>query len=133
MAYHVPLPQGILDLQNELKHWPLISAEAQQAQDLPTALGTIAARINILLDGDYEVEDLCSMLCKKLYEMRTTQVFVPDSRMKEVTVSENGNTVRLDEVPTPRLLLPSSKQEDSNNQEAVPHPLSSSCSDSEET
>lgn len=133
MAYHEMLPQEILDLQNELKNWPMISAEAAKCGSFTEQLGTIAARLQILLDGVYDPLDLCRMLTKKLYEMRTTTIIPFDPEMKEVRIKVGENEVVLEDIPTPQLLIPSPKQEDSQNQEAPPHPLSSSCSDSEET
>lgn len=105
--YHIPLPQEILDLQNELKNWPMISAEAQQCGSFTEQLGTIAARLQILLDGVYDPLDLCRMLTKKLYEMRTTNVYLPDSAFTEIRIKEGPNEVVIDEIPTgQQLLLP---------------------------
>lgn len=114
MAYHEMLPQEILDLQKELKNWPMISAEAEHCRSFEEQLGTIAARLQILLDGAYDPLDLCRMLTKKLYEMRTTTIYVPSSEFKEVRIKEGPNEVIIENIPDPTLVLPSqsSKKEE---------------------
>lgn len=117
MAYHEMLPPDILALQKELKNWPMISAEAQQCNSFTEQLGTIAARLGILLDGVYDPLDLCRMLTKKLYEMRTTTIYVPDPAFKEVVIKEGANTVTIDNVPAldltplPSTSLPPNKED----------------------
>jgi len=108
MAYHEMLPQEILDLQKELKNWPMISAEAQTGGSFSECLGMIAARLGILLDGTYDPLDLCKMLTKKLYEMRTTTIYVPSKEFIDVRIKEGSNEVTIERVP-----LPSPKPEDS--------------------
>ena len=107
MAYHEMLPQEMLDFQRELKNWPMISAEMQSQPSFEAQLGACAARLGILLDGMYNPLELCAMLTKKLYEMRTTEIYIPSTEFKEIRIKEGENEVIIEQVPH---LLP--KKED---------------------
>jgi hypothetical protein len=99
MTYHEMLPPEILALQQELKNWPMISEEAQATKSIEECLGTIAARLGILLDGMYDVPKLCEMLTKRLYEMRTTAIYVPSTELTEVRIKEGANEIVIEDVP----------------------------------
>lgn len=113
MAYHEMLPQELLDFQRELRNWPMISAEMQAQRDFPAALGACAARLGILLDGMYDPCDLMRMLTKKLYEMRTSTIYVPTPGTQEVRIKVGENEIVLEDVPNTPTLIPSlPKKED---------------------
>lgn len=107
MAYHEYYPEVMIELQKELRdYWPMISKEAMESnQDLPGQLGVIAARLGILLDGVYDIPDLCDMLLKKLRELRTTSIYLPNSevgqKLIDVQIKEGANTVTIEQVPSP--------------------------------
>lgn len=102
MAYREYFPESMIELQKELRNWPLISKEAMDANlDTVGTLGVIAARLGILLDGVYDIPDLCAMLLKKLREMRTTNLILPDSRTQNIRIRAGENEVIIEDVPNP--------------------------------
>lgn len=62
------IPQSLIKLREmlQLPAFFNISSKAQKEPTFEMSLGSIAADLNILLEGDYNVEDLCSMLCEAL-------------------------------------------------------------------
>jgi hypothetical protein len=99
MAHFKYMPEEVTQLQQELKNWPMISAEAQAGKDLPEQLGIIAARLGILLDGDYDIPKLCGMLLKKLQDLRTTNIILPNPELVDVRIKEGANSVTIEKVP----------------------------------
>ena len=83
MAYLDYFPQERIALQEELAHpahqelWPLVAKHPPQEFEL--RLAEIAAYLGIVLDGYYSQEELnklCDILTRKLYEKRT-QIVIP--------------------------------------------------------
>lgn len=62
------VPDSLLALRQELllPHHRDIFLAAQKERSFEEALGMIAAKLDILLDGDYNVPDLCELLVKAL-------------------------------------------------------------------
>lgn len=113
MAYHEMFDERILALQNELRNHPDILAKAQACGSLSEVLGSIAADLNILLDGTYDIPDLCGMLALKLRERGTIEVQTVYNTIP-VQVKVGENEIIVDGVPNPTPLLPppSSKKEE---------------------
>lgn len=68
--------QNRIDLQKEITQHPELQARLQNhpADEFEIRLAEIAAYCNIVLHGDYlqlDLDNLCGILCKKLYEKRT--------------------------------------------------------------
>jgi hypothetical protein len=92
------LPESLVLLQKELtlpQHSKL-AAIASKEQTFSAVLGSIAASLDIALDGDYEVEELCSVL---LSAMRSgvggAALTRLDARFQEVEMMETGASVQL--------------------------------------
>lgn len=78
MAHLVFFPEEMIELQKELKYHPDIQAalDAQPQKDLEILLAQIATELNIILDGDYLLPDLCKMLLGQLRKKRSGQVII---------------------------------------------------------
>lgn len=95
-------PESMIALQQELKNWPMISEEMQKGRDLPEQLGILGARLGILLDGVYDIPDLCDMLVKKLRELRKELILDINYKPPQtipVTVKEGAGTITIGRVP----------------------------------
>lgn len=62
------IPPEFIALQKELNKDENfdVAFEARKAGNIEEALGTIAAKLNIALDGLYDVPDICNILAKAL-------------------------------------------------------------------
>lgn len=90
--------ERIIALQNELKKHPDIIEACQDCRSLSEMLGMIAAKLNILLDGIYDVPDLCGMLAMKLKDRGTIEILSPYNTVPvEVKVGENTVSIDLPE------------------------------------
>lgn len=81
MVHIVMFPPEILNLQIETaKHPPLVEQLREDAsEDFGTKLGTIAAYVGVVLDGDYtglDILAICVKLTDKLYDKRSGNVIV---------------------------------------------------------
>lgn len=77
----VLFPEEILNLQLEIvKHPPLVEQLRQDPnEDFGTKLGTIAAYVDVALDGDYTGMDIlriAKILTDKLYDKRSGNVII---------------------------------------------------------
>lgn len=60
------IPDTLLELRKELALHTDISEFASQGNTFEDCLGRIGAKLDIALDGDYDVEDLCGLLLRAL-------------------------------------------------------------------
>lgn len=92
-------PPSIVELRNllqEPQHADIL-ADAQKATSFSEAIGTIAARLDIALDGSYDVDGLCRVLCTCL-RGRFTNNSTPHLRSPElvnVELHETEDEVKL--------------------------------------
>ena len=79
-------PEEILELQMELTkyHHDLIIKMADvYPATIETQLAKLCLELDILVDGDYEVDKMCKMLVGKLKERRrTTTILIPGGDIK---------------------------------------------------
>ena len=87
------LPEEIIALQQELKNHPEILDKLKNL-DLADSFGSIAADLGILLDGDYDVPDLCKLLLKKLQE-RSSIIFLNSPGLVDIKVKEGPDTITI--------------------------------------
>lgn len=71
---------------------------AEEGTDFETALGAIAAKLDIVLDGKYDVENLCELLCKGIllragYHNRMHTI---DSRLQPAELQEREGAVSIE-------------------------------------
>lgn len=74
-------PPSIVELRNllqEPQHADIL-ADASKGRDFNESIGIIAARLDVALDGDYDADGLCRMLCTCL-RGRFTNVSTPHLR-----------------------------------------------------
>lgn len=64
------VPPGLVALRGELIYHADIVEYAQEGTDFSDCLGRIAVKLDIVLDGFYDVEPLCSMLTEALRNRR---------------------------------------------------------------
>jgi hypothetical protein len=72
-------PQEMIDLQIEIiKHHPDIQKrlDNQRQKDTEILLAEIASHLNIILDGDYLIPDLCKMLLTQLQKRRAGNIII---------------------------------------------------------
>lgn len=72
------LPEELIELRKELLNHPDILAASQAAKTFEDALGIVAMKLNIALDGLYDVQDLCSMLLGALRNRNVDRALVPN-------------------------------------------------------
>lgn len=87
-TWHDPeyIPKELVDLQDELsrpEHQHIRQrCELEGYATFSEVLGTVAAECDVVLDGYYSAEDLqgiCKMLTKKLYERRSPVIYTGKS------------------------------------------------------
>jgi hypothetical protein len=71
MAYIEMYPEYILALQQELTKHPDLQQKLNPGDSFASAIAAIAAELNILMDGMYDMKPTCEMLVRKLQERRT--------------------------------------------------------------
>jgi|SRR3972149_1219737 len=92
--YHIMLPDAILALQQELKQHPELLAKLE-GMDLESSLGAIAADLGILLDGVYDLPDLCNMLVGKLRQ-KGAIIVANDPQFVDVEVTEGPKAITIE-------------------------------------
>lgn len=74
--HYVQIPDGVLELQKELlnPHWHELQSwlisEARDMVGITNVIGLLAARMGIVLDGEYDIPVLCKTLAEELLRRR---------------------------------------------------------------
>lgn len=91
--YHEMFPEEVLALQQELKNHPDILKKLE-GQSLEESLAIIGADLGILLDGMYDIPDLCRLLIKKLKERDSIIMFnSPELIEAKIVVGPDSITI----------------------------------------
>lgn len=90
-------PESLIALRRELAlpHNKDISEKAQKQKDFETSLASIATDLGIILDGEYDLEQLCDVLATVLRKRNLLKIVRPsmlDGRLSTVRIQKNGNT-----------------------------------------
>lgn len=84
-------PPAVLAMQKELVLHPELSKQciSDPDQSLEGALAHIATYCGIIVDGTYDLEDLCRMLTMQLQKKRTVAVYaMPERKIELATDAE---------------------------------------------
>jgi hypothetical protein len=101
LSLHRP-PDSLVALRTELLNHPDISAYAQEGANFEDCIGRIAVKLDIVLDGDYDGDTLCTMLAEALRN-RGSNSMTPHLRASglvnaEIVETEKG--ISLEQVQT---------------------------------
>jgi len=91
------VPESLIKLREELAHHKDIVFEAAKAVSFEEAIGTIAAKLNIVLDGDYDPDDLFSMLARALRNRNADRALTPNAmpELQAVQLIETEDGIHL--------------------------------------
>lgn len=92
-------PASIIALREELPKHPNIYGEAQKGNTFEECLGIIAAKLDIVLDGLYDADDLCQLLldCLRKRHMFPDSPHLRSSKLRDVELIEREGTVEINE------------------------------------
>lgn len=92
-------PPSMIRLRNELAKHPDIYKQASESNTIEDCLGIIAARLDIVLDGLYDVPDLCDLLCRALEQrgQHGNRPHLLDSRLINAELVEREGEISLEE------------------------------------
>lgn len=105
MVHKVYFPDAFLALQKEVQQHPQLMEQLKNCVDWEDQLGTIAAYLNILLDGVYEQVDLMDMLVMQLKKKGTIYLDLHSApakdhpRLVSVLMRETKDKIEITEVP----------------------------------
>ena len=93
------VPESFQHLQSELnaaQHLD-IKAEAAKAASFEEAIGTIAAKLNVVLDGDYDPDDLFTMLVRAMRNRNSDRTAPPSNvdGLMHVTLTETSGSIHM--------------------------------------
>lgn len=97
------VPESFLALRRELLHHPDIFKAANEGKNIEQCLGIIAAKLGIVLDGYYDVPELCDVLVTALFRRGTINVdggkdaTLSDPRLRPVQMVETDTEIRFEE------------------------------------
>jgi hypothetical protein len=96
IALHEP-PDSLSELRKELAFHPDISSYAQEGLTFEDCLGRIALKLDIVLDGDYEVGPLCEVLVTALRARKshTTAPHLRHSSLIDVELVEKEGEMEI--------------------------------------
>lgn len=106
------LPESLIALRTELakpQHRDIYD-EAEKEATFEAALGTIAARLDIAVDGFIDVDDFSAVLCNALRRrhMFKDRPHLRDSRLVNAEMHEKGEEIELVKIPdnVPAIITP---------------------------
>lgn len=71
IKHHQMVPQAIIDLRKELTNHPELTKKCQEeARDFEESLAMIATYCGVIVDGVYDVSELCDLLVRRLQGKR---------------------------------------------------------------
>lgn len=88
------LPESVIALRREILHHPEIFEAAKAGRNFEDSLAIIATHLGIVLDGYYDVPELCDVLVTALYRKGTAHI---DDRLIPVQRVETPTEVRLED------------------------------------
>jgi hypothetical protein len=92
------VPESLVELRKELPKHPDIFLLANRGKTFEECLAIIAAELNILVDGYYDVEDLCELLVKTLQCRHVRNSLSPhDPRLVPVDITEGFDKIEIKE------------------------------------
>ena len=98
IALHEP-PASLVALRNELAFHPEVCEFAIQGDTFEECLGRIATKLDIVLDGLYDVEPLCAMLVEALqsirFQTRQNQPHLRATGLVDAEIVETAGEVKL--------------------------------------
>jgi hypothetical protein len=99
------IPENLTALRDELLLHPNISNYAQQGKTFEECLARIGVQVDIALDGDYDVNSICSVLCTALRNKRlglTDPGYTEISGLIEAELVEREGEIQLVDVEAER-------------------------------